>query len=327
MTERWNEDEPPEPIEGVFTPLARAVIVPPQWIIKDLLPVGLTIVGAPPKSLKSTFTMAVSCLIAGMKCNALPPGMDSADVGGRVLGLSYEATAGELRHICEVGLGVTVPDDDSILIADDPLLFQLDDEGGVRKLIFWLNEIKPKLAFLDPFAEFHSIDEKDSKEVIKLLRPLHRWAKDNEAAFVVVHHARKKMGGDQSDYSATDLRGSGAIYGKADGILVFTPKNQSGLISITATFKRGAGWTREIQFAAYGVKGDGPVRAREVLGDVEKQVLGIMRGGEFNYDAIRKQLRCGKARVVTAVETLIRCGQLARVGRSLIVTKAPRGKS
>ncbi len=309
--------DPPEPIEGVFTPLSKAVIVPPTWLINDLLPTGLTIVGAPPKSMKSTFQMAIACLIAGYKCNALPPGMDAAAVTGRVVGFSYEATAGELRHMAETGLGVKLEDDESILICDEPWLFQLDDEGGVQKLLFWLNELKPKLAFLDPFAEFHSIDEKDAASMIRLLRPLHRWAKDNDASFVVVHHTRKKMGGDASSNTATDLRGSSAIYGKADGILVFTPKDEKGLISIAATFKRGASWVREVQFNVYE-KGK-HVRAHEVIGDVERLVLGIMKGGDNDTGSIAAQVHCSRKRVREAIETLIRTGRLAKTGRGTVV--------
>lgn len=324
MSDQDDDDAPPpEPIAGVFTPLAQAVTVPPQWVIRDLIPVGLTVIGAPPKSLKSTFTMAISTLIAGMKTDVLPNGMRAADTHGTVVGFSAEATAGELRHICEEGLGVDLPDDDSILIADDPWLFQLDDETGLAKLLFWLRELKPKLAFIDPFAEFHSLEEKDAREMIRCLRPLHRHAKENEMAVVVVHHTRKK--GDQEKqgaYTANDLRGSSAIFGKMDGVLIFTPhEDQPGLLTIDAKFKRGRSWKKDIQFAAHGEKGSGAVIATEVIDDVAKSVLGCLRGGVHRFDDIARQCRIGKKRVVEAVEMLVRVGRVARIGRELQVMR------
>ncbi len=315
------DEDAPEPIHGVFTALGRAEMVPPRWIIKDLIPVGLSFITAPPKSQKSTFEMAVACLIAGYKCNALPPGMDSADVKGRVLGISYEATAGDLRHMAEVGLGVAIPDDDSILIADNPWLFQLDDEGGVARLLSWLTQLRPRLAFIDPFADAHSLEEKDSGPMIRLLRPLREWAVKNDAAMVMVHHTRKRMAGDAGMNTSADVRGSSAIYGKLDGLLVFTPKDEKGLIHINATFKRGASWSREIQFNSYGGKG---LRATEVIGDVEKMVLGLLKHGHLKYSDIAAQLHVGKKRVVESVETLVRCGRVARIENKLVVTKKPK---
>src|SRR3990167_3555146 len=137
------------------------------------------------------------------------------------MGFSPEASAGELRHMAEEGLGIDLPEDDGILIADDPWLFQLDDETGVKKLLFWLKRKNVKLAWLDLFAEFHSLEEKDARSMIQIIRPLHRYAKENNISIVFVHHTRKKTGEDQAlaTYTAMDLRGSSALFGKMDGVL------------------------------------------------------------------------------------------------------------
>ncbi len=322
-----DQTPPPEPFFGVFTSLSKAVIVPPRWIIQDLIPTGLIVIGAPPKALKSTFMLAVSTVIAGYKCNVLPKGMESADVTGRVMGISAEATAGELRHMAEEGLGITLPDDDSIMIADDPWLFQLDEDDGVAKLLYWLNEYKPKLCFIDPFAEFHSLEEKDSRAMIAILRPLHRWAKDNDAAIVIVHHLRKPNVEKEGPYTALDLRGSTAIFGKMDGVLIFTPyDDRPGLITIDAKFKRGRSWRRDIQFAAYGEKG-GPQQAVEVLDDIARMALGIVKAGVSNHKLIAKQLKVSKRRVGQAIDACVRTGRLARVGKKLVVCKVKKAKA
>lgn len=321
--------EPPEPIEGVFTPLSRAQSVPPVWIVENLIAAGLNIFGGPPKALKSTLVMAVSLAISGHKVPALPADFKVIRPG-RVAGFSYEATAGELLHMSEHGLDTEVADNGMILIADDPWLFQLDDEDGVSKLLFWLNEIKPKLCFIDPFAESHSLEEKDSRAMIQLLRPLHRWGKENESAIVLVHHLRKRgTDAENTHYTAHDLRGSSAIFGKMDGVLIITPhEDKPGLLTIVATFKRGKGWKRDIQFAAYGENGEAlAVATGEVVDDVARMVLGMLKAGIFKHRAISTQLKIGRLRVQTAIDALVRVGLIARVGKKITIMKTkPKGK-
>jgi len=291
--------------EEVFTDLGEAEIVPPKWLIKDLLPPGLVFIGAPPKAGKSTFEMILCLLVAGFKCKALPPYLSVVESAGTVMGFSYEATAGELRHMCEEGLGTKVSNDKSILIADDPWLFRLDDIDGASRLMGWLEERQPKLCFLDPLRDFHSLDEKDSGDMIRLLRPLQRWAKDHDSALVVVHHTKKK---DEGDYTANDLRGSSAIFGAADAVLILSPK-PDGMTTISATFKRAASWERTIRIASYG---QAEMQPEEGLDDVAKSVLKLLRGGAISQDAIARQLKTRRQRVTEAIALLEQVGILAR---------------
>jgi hypothetical protein len=288
-------------IDEVFTDLGSAELVEVDWLIKDLLPSGLIIMGAPPKAGKSTFEMAMSLLVAGLPCKALPSFMGDVVKRGVVAGWSYEATAGELKHMCEVGLGVAVPADRSILIADNPWLFRLDDEDGLSRLLGWLDKINPMLAWLDPLRDFHVLEEKDSGQMNRLLRPLQAWAKDHGSAVLVVHHTKKK---DEGDFTANDLRGSNAIFGIADGVLMLTPKGH-GMTNIKATFKRAQGWDRTIRIASYEYLTEG---AWEHLGDVENKTLKLIEGGAPNLEAIATQLKVGKSRIVQALAALERAG-------------------
>lgn len=320
-TDSTNEDLAPEPIEGVFTWLSRAISVPPPFVIPNLIPVGLSVLGAPPKSLKSTFAMAIATLVAGVKSKILPKDLRAVTTTGSVMIFSLEATAGELLHICEEGMELTIPDDGSIIIADDPWLFQLDDGVGLRKLLFWLNARKPKLVVLDPFAELHSLDEKDSRDMIKILRPLRQWAVENDSAIVIVHHTRKRGTEEQQGkYTAMDLRGSSAIFGKMDGILIFTPHEDApGLLTIDAKFKRGRSWTRDLQFGAYGETGGQGVH--EVLDEVGADVLRLLSKGVQNRARIAKRIGVAKSRVGKAIDSLERLGRVRRKGRELFVVK------
>lgn len=315
-----------ESIHGIFTPLGMARMVEPQWLIRDLIPKGVFVFGGPPKSLKSTLVMAASAAVAGYEGQILPEGMNEVTEHGNVVGISYEASAGELAHIVVHDLKVKLEEDERILIADDPWEFQLDDPDGLNKLIHWLDVKKAKLGWVDPFAESHSLEENDSRAMIQIIRPLHKWAKTNNASFGFMHHCRKKTGDDGNGnvYTPEDLRGSSAIFGKMDGVIMLTPHEEpAGLLTIVARFKRGKSWRRDVQFEAYGNKGGVKVTAapHEVLDDVAKMVLGVVAGGVVNHSAIGKQLRISKRRVGEAIDACVRVGALARHGKKLTVCK------
>lgn len=301
-------------IDEVFTDLGEAELIPPKWVIKDLLPTGLVFLGAPPKSGKSTLEMIMSLLAAGVPCQALPPSLSVVENPGVVLGWSYEASAGELRHMCEEGLGVKVPNNRSILIADNPWAYRLDDDGG-QAMLGWLNAKMPVLAWLDPLRDFHNLEEKDSGSINRLLRPLQRWAKDHDCCFLVVHHTKKK---DEGDYTANDLRGTGAIFGIADAVLMLTPKGNA-MTHIKAVFKRAPSWERTIKIAAYDNLGAVPT---EQLGDVEKLILNLLAGGAPNLESIAKQLKVGKLRVIEGCRALERAGLIRKEGKAYVVTDA-----
>ncbi len=297
-------------MDGVFTDLFDAVRTPPKWVIEDLLPTGLVFVGGPPKtSMKSTVVEAMALAVAEQGIFGLPSTMLKVTRPGRVLGFSYEADAGELRHTAEVGMSCLKPKNDkSILIADDPFLFRLDDDDGLSKMLHWCESLSPRMVFLDPLRDFHSIEEKDSGPMNRLLRPLQQWAKKADATFVVVHHTAKKKK-EEGDYDAGDLRGTSALFGMADGALMISPRSE-GVIHIVAKFKKGASWERTVQLAVWGAKGE------EVITDVERLVLKLITSGA-DYASIAKQLKISKSRVVDAVAGLVRTGRLVKEGKKL----------
>lgn len=298
-------ETPLEPIAGVFTDLGTAQIVPPQWIIESLVPVGLVILGGPPKSNKSTLCMAISALVAGLPCRALPPFLSKVVRPGPVMGFSAEANAGELRHLCEQGMGVSVPAHERILICDDPFSWRLDDPDGQQQFLKWLEERDPRIAFIDPFRDFHSQEEKDSGEMNRLLRPLQQWAKKHESAIVIVHHTRKKgEDGRDTPYDASDLRGSGALFGLADAVLMMTP-GKNGEARVQATFKRASGWDLMLRPAWYGNVGQ---RATEVLSTLDDSVLAAIVKVPGTIAVLAAGLHQKPERLQPVLEKLLRNG-------------------
>lgn len=306
-----DHDSPLHPIEGAFTDVFDAVVRPPQWVIENLLPPGLVFIGAPPKSYKSTFTMAVAALVAGYKCTVLPPELSKPVCNGPTIAFSYEADAGELRHMLEHGMGVRGQADGGILICDDPFTYRLDEDGAQEQMMFWLNERKPKVVILDPLRNFHSLEEKDSAAMVKMLGPLRRWAVDNQAAFIVVHHTRKVEGEDATrTYKAQDMRGSSAIFGLADAVLMFTPNARvEGQLFIEATFKRAAGWSKMIQLAVYNNAGTG---GKSALSASEQMVLNAVEHGYDVADKIAQQTGLAMKAVQAKLMSLYEAGRVTQ---------------
>lgn len=317
MSHREDDD----PIDGVFTDLGKAVMVEPQWVVKGLVPVGLTVVGSPPKSKKSTVVMALALWISEHQCAALPPfaRVVPRHMTGPVMVISHEAIAGELRHMCETGLGTKVRSDESILIADDPYAFMLDDEDGLERLMRWLKVREPRALIIDPFRNSHQAEEKDSGEMIRILRPLRKWAVENDAAVLLVHHTRKPAdeGGKAHTYGATDLRGSSAIFGAADGILMFTPVSDEKL-RIEGVFKRGSSWANTFILGAYENVGKG----REVLEQLDEMILAIVRNhGPLGTSEIVRNVQGQKVRVDFGLQRLLRNGLVKKGARGWAVVK------
>ena len=310
-----------EPFEGHFTDVGDAEPEEPKWIIKDVLPVGLTFVGGPPKlSKKSTQVLSMAALVAGYTNTLFPPHMRQVQRKGPVMGFSAEASAGVIKHMLTKDMHT--PDlkaDAGILIADDPWLFRLDKPEGMSQLLFWLDGRRPSLMFMDPLKNFHSADEKDSAAMYAIVEPLRRWAIKNDSSIILVHHTKKLDDKDKRDYNEMDLRGTTALFGIADGLHIITPVDpDKHIVRIKATFKRGQGWERTIRLAAYQHRDR---LASEVFDEVTEKVYEAYKIGGANMDEVAAQVHVAKGRVVECVEILVRNGLLVKDGKKVRVVK------
>jgi hypothetical protein len=208
-----------------------------------------------------------------------------------------------------VGMRTKVEANESLLICDNPWEFRLDDENGLDRMLYWLNERKPKLVILDPLRDFHALEEKDSGGMNRLLRPLRQWAVENGACVLIVHHTTKRAPGDVENYSAGDLRGTSALFGIADGVLMLTPKGGPELV-VRATFKRAKGWERTIRISAYDYLGP----AAEVLDDQDQQVMRLIEKGAEDSEELIRQLHLSVEKLRTHLSKLERNGYIAREG-------------
>lgn len=256
-------------LTGWFTDLKEAVTEPPQFVIEQLLPTGITLMVAPPKTFKSTIEVAMSLLVAGQHCDVLPEDLSRVPEHGPVFGFSAEASAGELRYMAERGFNLKVDTPFPFLIADDPWRFRLDDEDAMHRLFSAL-KAKPKLVWLDPLRDYHDLDEHSSGDMQRLLRPLQRWAKENRASCLVVHHTRKLGSGEERNLNASDARGTSSLFGIADGLITLTPKGDTS-VHFSVVVKRGPSWNRTVKLKIWGTGGE--------LDDVGKETLGLLAAG------------------------------------------------
>lgn len=278
---------------------------PPSWIVRDLLPKGLTLILGPPKlAEKSTIAMATALLVAGIPCRVLPPWLSKVDKDGPVLVFSSEATAGELRHMVEEGMGVLTAEEHTgaIHIADDPGSWRLDDPNASAQLMYWINKMNPRLVVIDVFRDFHAMDEKESAAISRMLRPVRKWAKDTNSSILLVHHVRKLADG-QTEYSQEDARGSSALVGMADGIIVISPKDD-GTKVIQTTYKRAGSQKMHIQLGTWGKA------AREVLSEHDKRVIKALEDGATSAEDLAAKLKMAKQAVLASLVKLRRNGLL-----------------
>lgn len=282
-----------------FDDLWEADLTPPQYVITDMIPTGLTFMVAPPKSYKSTVEMAFSLAVAGVEVDALPKELLQVPEPGIVIGMSAEASPGELRYMVEQGMGVKPGIHGMIRLLKSPWLYRLDDPGASAKLLKLLADKRPRLLWIDPLRDFHSLDEVDAGEMNRLLRPLQRWAKENDSAVLIVHHTRKRSGGDsERNLKADDARGTSALFGMADGLIVLTPKGKNR-VHFDVTLKRGQSWEKTIELRVWG-DGEPVVMIDGYARDV---YLGLLSGKPADLSAATVKKAMSQLRTLGAVDT------------------------
>ena len=302
MTEH---ETPLESVDGTFTDIGRAVRRPPRWVVEPILPEGLVIFAGPAKeAYKSTIVMALACLATEHPHKALPA--DWVRKGdGPVMMLSHEADAGELRYTVEEGLGVKLRRDESILVADRPEDFRLDEEEGHQELMSWLQKRKPLILVIDPLANFHSLEEKDAGQMIKLLAPLRRWAKNEQACVIVVHHTRKLD--EDRQLKASDVRGSSAMFGLADGLVLLSPTSNDYEIVFDVKPKRGKHFVQNVQLGIWDNKGH---QGHAPLAGIEKLALKAIKLGFVSAEDIGRHLNVSSDVVAKRLAVLVKAGYI-----------------
>lgn len=263
--------------------------------------------GGAPKSFKSTLTNSLPAIVAKWSDRQLPRWAKLAqDMAGPSVLLSGEATASELAWLYRTGFNCkTQPD--TIFINDDPWDFKLDRRETLNALLSMLNDVQPRLCIIDPLRKYHSGDENDAAFVESILYPLRKWAVSNSSAIVVVHHARKEAQGQSVEdmMDPSNLRGSNAIFGAADSIIMCRCVDRSiGKLRVAAIHKRAQGWCRDILLGVPGNTNWNSVGG-EPISPMDVNVSKLYTQGVPQH-LIAKQLHIKESDVNEAIEKIER---------------------
>lgn len=276
------------PLEAGFSDVATFAVVRPKWVVQNALVPGLNIIGAPPKEGKSTFAQALALVVAGYDVPSLPKSLRDCQEPGPVMLFSYEDQGGQVKHCMEEGLlgSQLLRAPTNIYVADDPWLWRMDEDTAHERFLAWVRKLQPRLVVIDPLRDFHALDENDSGQMVQVLKPLRNWAAESGAALVVVHHSKKPQGAPSGDSrTANDLRGSSAIFGAADGLLLLNNDDKDDSVyTMQATFKRHPSFSMRFKFGTWG-SGQG----EELLGNFDKKVKELLKSGADGAE-IAKQL-------------------------------------
>lgn len=305
------------PIEHAFQPVGDAQINAPKWIIKNVIPTGLTLYISPPKQFKSTTLLhwALRCL--GKNSTALPEHLSKCERPGPVIMISTETTAGTIKFDALFGLRVHILSSDPLYAQTDPFAFRLDNPDNMLELLYWLKRIKPSMLVIDPLRNSHGVDENDAGEMVQLVQPLQQYAIKNDMALVIVHHMKKPPDKAKAeDMLKPDMaRGTGALFGLADGLLsqIVTGAAKGETLDedalpqliIAGTFKRGkplweevelnVEWTKmklDVEIAAnvYNIILDAPCTLEHVAKKLALELPNVLKYTNYMYknDIIKK---------------------------------------
>lgn len=137
----------------------------------------------------------------------------------------YEAALGLPFFICSRDLGL-----------------KLDTKEGREAIEREIQEVRPEVLILDPLKEFHNLNENSAQEMGWVLGACTAWQDKYKLSTILIHHAghvdpdRKREGGEV-------LRGSTAIYGNADTIIIVEAKSPLSapepVLKLTFELRRG----------------------------------------------------------------------------------------
>jgi hypothetical protein len=174
------------------------------FIIKS----GFVLVMGPPKSGKTWFVAWLAAEVAARRV-------------GRVHIVEEEGSREVLRDRLKPFLGSDPRVHNDMLRISFRRRVCLDQPGWVERLATDCQGAA--LIVLDPFIALHALDENDQSQIGRVLANIQDLISRTGAAVVLVHHTRKGASWNKSNAEASssaDARGSGALIGSVDSVIV-----------------------------------------------------------------------------------------------------------
>lgn len=243
--------EPPPLKDIVLTDLAdmlERTYPTPEWLIKGLIPEGLTFLVGSPKSSKTylAYSLALSLAYEAQRGGKW---LEQYDIGlpGPVIYISLEDDEADSRlRIAELCPGLaTIPRERMLFVHgfDVPRF----NEGLTEWLETICNQYHPSLIVLDPISYLYDAPKKGGDqfgEVKDMLLPLRWLGKTYHCAILGVDHRRKKSTEDVDIFETT--YGSNAKIAVADSLLMIVREDHD--ITLHARVRKSEDKTLNLQF-------------------------------------------------------------------------------
>ena len=197
---------------------------PPRFTVSNLLPEGLTICAAKPKTGKSWWALAASIAVSN--------GTEFMGIGvnqGEVLYLALEDTLQRLRSRVEVLCKEDIPSDDLHFQIDFPRI----GDGFIDELSSWLAAHRRcRLVVIDTLGRVSPRGGKSTYAAeYETLAELKALADRSRTAILIIHHLRKTSAGNWTD----EIQGSSAVSGAADALLHLSRPRNNGQAVLNIT--------------------------------------------------------------------------------------------
>ncbi|MCX6786884.1 MAG: AAA family ATPase, partial [Candidatus Kaiserbacteria bacterium] len=215
----------------------------PRWIVKDLFPVGLTVLAAQKKVGKSC--LALQAAVAVAKGNPL---FEQLNVdAGAVLYYAMEQSKNLNKYRLKLSLGEgTWSDRLYIRSINDP--FPRMDMGGLDELEFTILSIPNiKMVIIDTWQRVAPVNSHKSLNAYERdtmsMDPLHALAHKCGIALVLITHEKKSIGRERDEFDR--VMGSQGMTGVPDHVIMITRKRDDTNGKIMTISRVG----REIRWA------------------------------------------------------------------------------
>lgn len=115
---------------------------------------------------------------------------------------------------------------------------RFDKAEGAAKLERIIRAASPDIVIFDPLIEFHEADENSATQMNAVMRNFQQICKRTKVSPILSHHEGKE--GDSPRIGGDRLRGSSALYGKADTLINLKINNRNAMrIEVEFTLRRG----------------------------------------------------------------------------------------
>jgi hypothetical protein len=226
--------------------IASTTYVGPNFVVEDLIPIGLTLLGGSPKSGKTILATAMA-LAAG---TGQPFLSDIRVHRAKVLFISLEDSERRF-HTRLSHLALEFPATDDVLFINS---WNTEGQDPVELLREYLDENREiGMVIIDPWALFtgqHAAQQSGYKYDYKQVRSIKNLADSRGIAIVIIHHTVKR----KSEDWVGDYYGSFAMPGAADALLCIDKARGAETAVLRATGRDVADQTIGIMRAQNGYR-------------------------------------------------------------------------